>query len=79
MKTSYQYRLRPRKQQVIQFDRWLDMLRCQYNFLLADRFRWYEENRCSITSCSLLVCHLSELRNCKTEPRVVRFLKRNAS
>ena len=63
MKTSYQYRLRPTKQQVIQFDRWLDMLRCQYNYLLADRFRWYEENRCSITSCSILVCHLPELRN----------------
>jgi putative transposase len=39
------------------------MLRCQYNYLLADRFRWYEENRCSINSCSILVCHLPELRN----------------
>jgi len=63
MRTSYQYRLRPTKQQFIQLDRWLDMLRCQYNYLLADRFRWYEENRCSITSCSILVCHLPELRN----------------
>jgi putative transposase len=63
MRTSYQYRLRPTKQQVVQFDRWLDMLRCQYNYLLADRFRWYEENRCSINSCSLFVCHLPELRN----------------
>ena len=63
MKTSYQYRLRPTKQQFIQLDRWLDMLRCQYNYLLADRFRWYEENRCSINSCSILVCHLPELRN----------------
>ena len=63
MKTSYQYRLRPTKQQVIQLERWLDMLRCQYNYLLADRFRWYEENRCSINSCSILVCHLPELRN----------------
>lgn len=63
MKTSYQYRLRPSIQQVIQIERWLDMLRCQYNYLLADRFRWYEENRCSINSCSILVCHLPELRN----------------
>jgi putative transposase len=44
MKTSHQYRLRPTKQQITQIDRWLDMLRCQYNYLLADRFRWYEEN-----------------------------------
>ncbi len=63
MKTSYQYRLRPTKQQITQIDRWLDMLRCQYNYLLADRFRWYEENRCSINSCSLFVCHLPELRD----------------
>ena len=39
------------------------MQRYQYNYLLADRFRWYEENRCSINSCSILVCHLPELRN----------------
>ncbi|MEH2381456.1 MAG: transposase [Nostoc sp.] len=63
MRTSYQYKLRPTKQQAAQFDKWLDMLRCQYNYLLADRFRWYEENRCSINSCSLVVCHLPELRN----------------
>ncbi|MHC5673018.1 RNA-guided endonuclease InsQ/TnpB family protein, partial [Nostoc sp.] len=62
MRTSYQYRLRPTKQQIDELDRWLDMLRCQYNYLLADRFRWYEENRCSINSCSLFVCHLPELR-----------------
>jgi putative transposase len=63
MRTSYQYRLRPSKQQIVQFDKWLDMLRRQYNYLLSDRFRWYEENRCSITSCSLFICHLPELRN----------------
>ncbi|BDI19445.1 hypothetical protein ANSO36C_52470 [Nostoc cf. commune SO-36] len=66
MRTSYQYRLRPTKTQVIQLDRWLDMLRCQYNYLLADRFRWYEENRCSINSCSILVCHLPELGDSPT-------------
>jgi putative transposase len=63
MKTSYQFRLRPTKQQITQIDRWLDMLRHQYNYLLAERFRWYEENRCSINSCSLFVCHLPELRD----------------
>lgn len=63
MRTSCQYRLRPTKQQVIQFDKWLDLLRCQYNYLLADRFRWYEENRCSINYCSLFACHIPELRN----------------
>jgi putative transposase len=37
------------------------MLCAQYNYLLADRFDWYEQNRCSINACSL-VCHIPELR-----------------
>ncbi|WP_404824229.1 helix-turn-helix domain-containing protein [Nostoc flagelliforme] len=45
MRTAYQYRLRPTKQQAIQIDRWLSMLCAQYNYLLADRFNWYEQNR----------------------------------
>lgn len=43
-------------------DRWLDMLRLQYNWLLGERFRWWEENRCDINTCSL-ICHLPELRD----------------
>jgi len=43
-------------------DRWLDMLRLQYNWLLGERFRWWEENRCDINACSL-ICHLPELRD----------------
>lgn len=62
MRTAYQYRLRPTKQQVSEIDRWLSMLCAQYNFLLADRFNWYEQNRCPINACPL-VCHLPELRD----------------
>ncbi|BAZ67180.1 ISSoc10, orfB transposase [Fischerella sp. NIES-4106] len=62
MRTAYQYKLRPTKQQAIEIDRWLAMLCAQYNYLLADRFNWYEQNRCSIDACPL-VCHLPELRN----------------
>ncbi len=36
------------------------MLRHQYNFMLAQRFNWYEQNRCSIDRCSL-ICHLPKL------------------
>jgi putative transposase len=61
MRTSYQFRLRPTKQQATYIDRWLSMLGAQYNYLLADRFRWYEENRCPVNACPL-VCHLPELR-----------------
>jgi putative transposase len=38
------------------------MLCAQYNYLLADRFNWYEQNRSPINACPL-VCHLPELRN----------------
>ncbi|MCL1474835.1 RNA-guided endonuclease InsQ/TnpB family protein [Argonema antarcticum] len=62
MRTAYQYRLRPTKQQVANLDRWLAMLCSQYNYLLADRFNWYEQNRSPINACPL-VCHLPELRD----------------
>ncbi|NEO77117.1 transposase [Moorena sp. SIO4G3] len=62
MISAYQYRLRLTKSQITKIEKWLDMLRHQYNYLLADRFNWFEQNRCSINSCPL-VCHLPDLRN----------------
>ena len=35
-------------------NRWLDMLRHQYNWMLSDRFDWWEMNRCSVNACSLV-------------------------
>ena len=61
MRISYQYRLKPTKSQSALIDNTLDMLRCQYNYQLAQRFNWYEQNRCPIDRCSLFVCHLPEL------------------
>ena len=60
MRKSYQYRLKPNKEQREVIDNTLDMLRHQYNYQLAQRFDWYEKNRCSIDRCPL-VCHLPEL------------------
>lgn len=62
LRTTYQYRLRPTKQQATEIDRWLSMLCAQYNYLLADRFNWYEQNCCPINACPL-VCHLPEFRD----------------
>jgi putative transposase len=62
MRTAYQYKLRPTKQQVAELDRWLSMLCAQYNYLLADRFNWYEQNRSPVNACPL-ICHLPELRD----------------
>jgi putative transposase len=63
MRTTYQFKLRPTKQQITEIDRWLSMLCAQYNYLLADRFKWYEENRSPIDRCSLFVCHIPDLRD----------------
>ena len=51
MKTSYQYKIKPTKEQALKIDNTLEMLRYQYNYLLSQRFNWYEENRCSIDRC----------------------------
>ncbi len=61
MKLACQYKLLPTNQQRCRMERWLDLLRCQYNWLLADRFDWYEMNRCPINACPL-VCSIAEPR-----------------
>ncbi|NEO81110.1 transposase [Moorena sp. SIO4G3] len=62
MRTAYQYKIKPTKAQKNVIDNWLSMLCAQYNYLLADRFNWYEANRCPVNACPL-VCYLPELRN----------------
>ncbi|MEH1777069.1 RNA-guided endonuclease InsQ/TnpB family protein [Nostoc sp.] len=63
MRITYQYRLRPTKQQTATFVHWLELCRRQYNYRLAERFNWYEQNRCDIDRCSLEVCHLPQLKD----------------
>ncbi|MEO0840452.1 MAG: transposase [Cyanobacteria bacterium J06643_5] len=62
MRTSYQYRIKPNKEQRKIIDNTLDMLRYQYNYQLSQRFDWYKKNRCPIDRCPL-VCHLPELKD----------------
>lgn len=61
MNISYQFKLLPTKEQRHRMSRWLDMLRHAYNWMLADRFDWWEMNRCSINACPL-VCSIAETR-----------------
>ena len=51
MRLTYQYRLRLTKEQEGAIEHWLSMLQSQYNFLLADRFDWYEQSRCQVDRC----------------------------
>ncbi len=62
MRTAYQYRLRPTSSQVALMDEWLELLRKQYNYRLAERFDWWEQNRCDVNACPL-ICHLPELKD----------------
>ena len=45
MFVAYVYKLRPSPSQAATMDRWLDMLRAQYNFRLAERIEAYEQVR----------------------------------
>jgi putative transposase len=62
MRTAYQYKLKPNTKQKAIIDRWLELLKRQYNYRVAERLNWYEQNRCNINACSLIVCHLPELK-----------------
>jgi len=62
MRLAYQYRILPTSEQRAELSRWLNMLRWQYNWMLAERFQWWEENRCPVNACPL-VCHLPELKD----------------
>ena len=59
---AYQYRLKPNKEQIVAIESWLEKLRHQYNYLLADRFDWWQNNRCYINSCPL-TCGIAKPRN----------------
>ena len=54
MKLAYQYRLLPTREQRCRMNKWLNMLRHAYNWMLADRFDWWEMNRCPVNACPLI-------------------------
>ena len=53
MKLCYQYKLKPTVKQKATLIEWLNLCRRQYNYRLAERFRWWESTRTSINSCPL--------------------------
>ena len=61
MRIAYQYKLLPTTEQKARLNNWLSMLRHCYNWMLADRFDWYEQNLCTVNACPL-VCQLPSLR-----------------
>jgi putative transposase len=63
MRLAYQYRLRPTKQQIATFEHWLELCRRQYNYRLAERFNWWEQNRCDVDRCSIISCGIAPLKD----------------
>ncbi|MGL6341386.1 MAG: RNA-guided endonuclease InsQ/TnpB family protein [Waterburya sp.] len=55
MKLTYQYKLRPTKEQNATMIEWLNLLRRQYNYRLGQRFSWWQETRTPVNSCPLNV------------------------
>ncbi|GGA31768.1 RNA-guided endonuclease TnpB family protein [Okeania sp. KiyG1] len=55
MRTAYQYKLRPNKEQLATIELWLELLRRQYNYRLGERFSWWSENRCPVNACPLMM------------------------
>ncbi|NET23857.1 MAG: IS200/IS605 family element transposase accessory protein TnpB [Okeania sp. SIO1H5] len=55
MRTAYQYKLRPNKEQIATIQLWLELLRRQYNYRLGERFSWWSENRCPVNACPLVM------------------------
>lgn len=63
MRTAYQYRLRLTQQQQSTIDSWIELCRRQYNYRLRERFDWWEQNQCDVSSCSTVCCYLPELKD----------------
>ncbi len=55
MKLTYQYKLRPTKEQNAIMIKWLNLCRRQYNYRLSQRIKWWEETRTPVNSCPLNV------------------------
>lgn len=55
---TYEFKLKPTKQQSQIFDEWLEVTRRVYNYALAERKDWYKSRSCQINSCSLLRCYI---------------------
>ncbi|WP_367267663.1 RNA-guided endonuclease InsQ/TnpB family protein [Okeania sp. SIO2C9] len=55
MRTAYQYKLRPNKEQIATIQLCLELLLRQYNYRLGQRFSWWQENRCPVNACPLIM------------------------
>ena len=53
MLITYQYRIKPKPEQIAIMETWLEMCRWQWNRCLGERLDWLRRTRCQIDRCSL--------------------------
>ncbi len=51
---TYRYKIKPNKQQIRQFEQYLDICRSVYNFALAERKAWLESRKSKVDRCSII-------------------------
>lgn len=51
---AYQYKIKPNKQQIKQFEQYLDICRSVYNFAHAERKTWLESRKSRVNCCSIV-------------------------
>ena len=55
---TYEFKLKPTKNQIDIFEEWLETHRRVYNHALAERKDWYKSRSCQIKTCSLHSCYI---------------------
>ncbi len=50
---TYEFKLKPNQEQIVQFESWLEVCRKVYNFALAQRKHWYNSRSCKVNACQL--------------------------
>ncbi|MGB6301387.1 MAG: transposase [Rivularia sp. (in: cyanobacteria)] len=55
---TYEFKLKPAKNQIDIFEDWLETHRRVYNYALAERKDWYKSRSCQIKACSLHSCYI---------------------
>ena len=51
---TYQYKIKPTKQQIRQFEQYLDICRSVYNYAHAERKAWLESRKSRVDCCSII-------------------------
>jgi putative transposase len=55
---TYEFKLKPTKEQSNIFERWLEINRRVYNHALRERKDWYQSRSCQIDACNLRSCYI---------------------